>query len=59
MQEQNECEARLRALANLLEFTVEKTRHRFTLTRTEDVSSPVREGTSRSIRPKNYQEPGN
>ena len=43
MQKQNEREAHLRALANLLEFTVQKTRDHFTLTRTADVSSPVRE----------------
>jgi len=43
MQKQNEREAHLRALADLLEFTVEKTGDRFTLTRTADVSPPVRE----------------
>ena len=43
MQKQNEREAHLRALADLLEFTVEKTGDRFTLTRTVDVSPPVRE----------------
>ena len=41
MQKQNEREAHLRALADLLEFTVEKTGDRFTLTRTADVSPPV------------------
>jgi hypothetical protein len=41
MQKQNEREAHLRALANLLEFTVEKAGDRFTLTRTADVSPPV------------------
>lgn len=43
MQKQNERESRLRALAGLLEFTVEKTGDRFMLTRTADVSPPVRE----------------
>lgn len=43
MQKQNEREVHLRALADLLEFTVEKTGDRFTLTRTADVSLPVRE----------------
>jgi hypothetical protein len=43
MQKQNERETHLRALADLLEFTVEKTGDRFTLTRTVDVSPPVRE----------------
>jgi hypothetical protein len=43
MQKQNEREAHLRALADLLEFTVDKTGDRFTLTRTADVSPPVRE----------------
>ena len=43
IQKQNEREAHLRALADLLEFTVEKTGDRFTLTRTADVESPVRE----------------
>jgi hypothetical protein len=42
MQKQNEREAHLRVLADLLEFTVEKTGDRFTLTRTADLSSPVR-----------------
>ena len=40
---QNEREAHLRAFADLLEFTVEKAGDRFTLTRTADVSPPVRE----------------
>ena len=43
MQKQNEREAHLRVLADLLEFTVEKTGDRFTWTRTADVSPPVRE----------------
>ena len=43
VQQQIEREARLRALADLLEFTVEKTGDRFTLTRTADVESRVRE----------------
>jgi len=43
MQKQNEREAHLRALADLLEFTVEKTGDRFTLARTADVAPPVRE----------------
>lgn len=42
-QKQNKREARLRALADLLEFTVEKAGDRFTLTRTADVSPPERE----------------
>jgi hypothetical protein len=41
MQKQNEREAHLRVLADLLEFTVEKTGDRFTLTRTADVAPPV------------------
>lgn len=41
MQKQNEREAHLRALADLLDFTVEKTGDHFTLTRTADVSPPV------------------
>ena len=43
MQKQNEREAHLRALADQLEFTVEKTGDRFTLTRTANVVPPVRE----------------
>ncbi len=43
MQKQNEREAHLRALAVRLEFTLEKIGDRFTLTRTADVSSPVRQ----------------
>lgn len=43
MQKQNEREAHLRVLADLLEFTVEKIGDRFTLTRTADVAPPVRE----------------
>jgi hypothetical protein len=43
MQKQNEREAHLRALADLLEFTVEKTGALFTLTRTANVLPPVRE----------------
>ena len=39
----DEREARLRGLAERLEFTVEKTGDRFSLTRTSDVSRPVRE----------------
>ena len=39
----NEREAHLRALADLLEFTVEKTGDRFTLTRTADVSPLLRD----------------
>jgi len=43
MQKQNEREAHLRALADHLEFTVEKTGGLFTLTRTANVLPPVRE----------------
>lgn len=43
IQKQSEREAHLRALADRLEFTVEKTGDSFTLTRTADVSPPVRE----------------
>ena len=43
IQEQSEREARMRALACRLEFTVEKTGDRYTLTRTADVSPPERE----------------
>ena len=39
----NEREAHLRALAERLEFTVERTGDRFNLTRTASVSRPVRE----------------
>jgi hypothetical protein len=42
MQEPSEREAHLRALADKLEFRVEKVGSRFTLTRTADVSEPVR-----------------
>lgn len=42
MQSQNQREAHLRALADKLEFHVEKADGRFTLTRTADVSRPVR-----------------
>ncbi len=42
MQKQNEREAHLRTLADRLEFTVEKTGDRFTLTRKANVSPPVR-----------------
>jgi hypothetical protein len=38
----NEREAHLRALADRLLFEVEKSGERFTLTRTADVSKPVR-----------------
>jgi hypothetical protein len=41
MEQQGEREAHLRALADRLEFTVEKTGDRFKLTRTSDVSRPV------------------
>lgn len=37
----NDAEARLRALAERLEFTVEKTGEHFTLRRTADVAWPV------------------
>jgi hypothetical protein len=40
---QNDREAHMRVLADQLEFKVEKTGDRFTLTRTADVSPPVRE----------------
>lgn len=40
---QKEREAKLRALADRMEFTVEKTGDRFTLTRTVDVPAPERE----------------
>lgn len=40
---QKEREAKLRALADRMEFTVEKTGDRFTLTRTVDVPTPERE----------------
>lgn len=43
MQKRDERETRLRELARLLEFTVETAGDRFTLTRTVDVSPPVRE----------------
>jgi len=43
IQKQSEREANLRALAARMEFTVEKTGDRFTLTRTADVSPPERE----------------
>ena len=43
VQQQSEREANLHALASRLEFTLEKTRNRFTLTRTTDVARPVRE----------------
>ncbi|MGA7309798.1 MAG: hypothetical protein WBX05_12700 [Pseudolabrys sp.] len=43
IQRQSEREAHLRSLAGQLEFTVEKIEDRFTLTRTADVSPPVRE----------------
>jgi len=43
MQQPDEREAHLRALAERLEFTVEKAGGRFNLTRTSSVSSPVRE----------------
>ncbi len=42
-QKQKEREANLRALAARMEFTVERTGDRFTLTRTADVSPPERE----------------
>ena len=42
-QKQIEREIHLRALADRMEFTVEKTGDRFTLTRTADVSPPERE----------------
>ncbi len=42
-QKQSERVAHLRALADRLEFTVEKTGDRFTLTRKANVSPPVRE----------------
>jgi hypothetical protein len=41
IQKQSEREAHLRALADRLEFTVEKTGDSFTLTRTADVAPPV------------------
>jgi hypothetical protein len=41
---QTEREESLRVLADRLEFTVDKTGSRFTLTRVADVSRPVREG---------------
>ncbi len=43
MQTQNDREAHMRALANQLEFTVEKIGGRFTLTRTANVLPPERE----------------
>lgn len=43
IQKQNEREAHLRALADQLEFAVEKTGALFTLTRTANVLPPVRE----------------
>ncbi len=43
MQTQNERETRMRALANQLEFTVERIGDRFTLTRTANVLPPERE----------------
>ena len=49
MQKQNEREAHLRALAERLEFTVEKTGDRFTLTRIADVSSPVRQEPTKTL----------
>jgi hypothetical protein len=42
MPKNNEREAHLRALADRLLFEVEKSGERFTLTRTADVSKPVR-----------------
>ena len=42
MPENNEREAHLRALADKLLFKVERSGERFTLTRTADVSKPVR-----------------
>ncbi len=42
MPQPSEREAHLRALAERLEFTVEKTGSRFRLTRTSGVSRPVR-----------------
>jgi hypothetical protein len=41
MQQESEREANLHALADRLEFTVEKKGDRFKLTRTSDVSRPV------------------
>lgn len=43
MQKQNEREAHMRALADQLEFKVEKTGDRFTLTRIANVSPPAHE----------------
>jgi len=43
MQDHSEREANLRALADRLEFSIEKTGDRFNLTRTAAVSRPVRE----------------
>jgi hypothetical protein len=43
MQTQAEREANLRKLAEKLQFAVEKSGRRFTLTRTADVSEPVSE----------------
>ncbi|MFN3658888.1 MAG: hypothetical protein ACK4UO_16695 [Pseudolabrys sp.] len=43
IQEQSEREARMRALADQLYFTVQKFNDRFTLTRTVDVSPAERE----------------
>jgi hypothetical protein len=43
MQQEREGEANLRALADRLQFTVEKIGDRFSLTRTADVEQPVRE----------------
>ena len=42
--EEADREAALRALARQLQFKVERSGRRFTLTRTADVSRPVREG---------------
>lgn len=42
-QKQAEREANLHELAKRMEFTVEKTEDRFTLTRTTDVEAPIRE----------------
>ena len=44
MRQPDERGAHLRALAERLEFTVEKTGGRFTLTRVSSASRPVREG---------------
>jgi hypothetical protein len=58
MQEQGEREAHLRALADRLEFTVEKAGDRFKLTRTSDVSCPVYERSSLSRKRKSCSLPG-